>query len=258
MLKDVVEGLLGRWAGRRHVAWKTTEKPQPAERSSSFRRPDAPNVNGARDVGLRGRPGNGQAADLSALRTAIVGTRQSVCMWSIRAGRLARRRVMDHCAPAASGALPLLIVQGVVMSDLAAAADIVLPGAPGSRRTRSTPTIRAACRAASRRSSAAGEAMEDWQILAGVGPSPRVCPSYQTSRTMSGGDCRGAARTAYADADKIALRAAGSGAQLAAGVEPVRTVEVGLPVSGPAAGEGSQRSDGRRGREPFIPLKPVG
>ena len=37
-----------------------------------------------------------------------------------------------------SGKLPLLIVQGVLMTALAQAADIVLPGAPGSKKTART------------------------------------------------------------------------------------------------------------------------
>ena len=43
----------------------------------------------------------------------------------------------------------------------------------------------------------------------------------------------------------MVVHAADAGAQLAAGLESVRALEVGLHVPGPAAGEGPQRADGR-------------
>ncbi len=54
-----------------HVAWRRTEKPQPA--NTKFRVPaiDAPNVNGAKDLGLAVDGKADGDADLSALRTAI-------------------------------------------------------------------------------------------------------------------------------------------------------------------------------------------
>ncbi len=66
----------------------------------------------------------------------------------------------------ARGPLQLLVVQGVLMTDLAAAADLVLPGATlRSRRTPATPTSRGCVQAASQAVAPPGDAMEDWQIL---------------------------------------------------------------------------------------------
>ena len=69
----------------------------------------------------------------------------------------------------AAGRLPLLIVQGVLMTALAQAADIVLPGARGSRRTAPYVNGQGRLQAASRAIAPPGEAQEDWQIFVNVG-----------------------------------------------------------------------------------------
>src|SRR5882724_1337341 len=113
------------------VTWRYREKPQPAETTFKVPAVDAPNVSGARMLGLApGAPGEEvREADVSALRRAV------------EAGRVAALYVFDP-GPEGSigdtawivdartrGALGLLIVQGVLMTDLARAADFVLPGA---------------------------------------------------------------------------------------------------------------------------------
>ncbi len=89
---------------------------------------NAPNVNGARDLGLDVPADNTTPPDLAALRAALEG------------GRVKALYVFDPGPPGSlgdvswivaareSGRLPLLIVQGVVQSELTAAADFVLPG----------------------------------------------------------------------------------------------------------------------------------
>src|SRR6185503_20725573 len=72
VLKDVVTGLLGA-EGMSAVAvtWKSSAKKQPAGTKFVIPSTDAPNVNGARDVGFAVGQGNGHAADITALRTAV-------------------------------------------------------------------------------------------------------------------------------------------------------------------------------------------
>jgi anaerobic selenocysteine-containing dehydrogenase len=101
-----------------------------------------------------------------------------------------------------SGALSLLIVQGVVMSALAAAADFVLPGAAWVEKDAIYTNDQGKVQGASRAIAPPGEATEDWQILANVGRLLGLSLPYQTS-----GDVRvaiaGALPSAYADADKV-------------------------------------------------------
>ncbi len=65
----------------------------------------------------------------------------------------------------AAGTLPLLIVQGVVMTDLARAADFVLPGASYVEKEASYTNEQGRLQGTSRAIPAPGDAMEDWQIL---------------------------------------------------------------------------------------------
>src|SRR5687767_4972771 len=130
VLKTMVEGLLGPDGQKAvTVTWTRSEKPQPAGAKFKVPATDAPNVNGARDLGYAVGAGNDGLPDLQELRTAVEG------------GRVKAPYVLDPgldgsigdvswiVAARAAGTLPLLIVQGVEMTALAAAADLVLPGA---------------------------------------------------------------------------------------------------------------------------------
>ena len=210
VLKEVVTGLLGN-DGMNAVTmtWKNTEKKQPAGAKFTVPTTDAPNVNGARDVGFAVGQGNGHAADTSALRTAIASGRVKAVYVVDPGPDGSLGDVSWLTAARRDGAISLLVVQGVVMSELAAAADIVLPG---ERR----PTPRAASLVSDVQQCPAGD---------------RECTASGIRRRRQG-----------------AVHTADSGAKLAAGVEPLGTLEVGLPVSGSAAREGAQRPDGRRRR----------
>jgi predicted molibdopterin-dependent oxidoreductase YjgC len=84
-------------------------------------------------------------------------------------------------AARASGALPLLIVQGVLMTDLARAADIVLPGASSFEKDASYVNYQARVQAASRALPAPGDAQEDWQIFVNLGLALGVTLDYTAS-----------------------------------------------------------------------------
>ena len=66
------------------------------------------------------------------------------------------------------GVLPLLVVQGVLLTDLARAADFVLPGASYVEKEASYTNEHGRLQAA-RAIPAPGDAMEDWQILVNLG-----------------------------------------------------------------------------------------
>jgi NADH-quinone oxidoreductase subunit G len=150
-----------------NVGWTFTPKVQPP--GTTFKVPpvDAPNVNGARMLGLidGGIEDPQGEADLSALRSAV------------QAGQVPALYVFDP-GPAgslgdtswivearANGRLPLLIVQGVLLTELARAADFVLPGASYVEKEASYTNGQGRLQGAARAIPAPGEAMEDWQIL---------------------------------------------------------------------------------------------
>ena len=130
-----------------------------------------------------------------------------------------------------SGALPLLIVQGVVMTELAAAADIVLPGAAFVEKDAIYTNDQGRVQAASRAIAPPGEAREDWQILVERRPVARADAAATELERRAAGARGGDAGHAVRRGRPAGVHAPGAGAQLAAGVEPVRALEVGLHVS---------------------------
>src|SRR5262249_3930524 len=113
------------------TSWRYREKPQPDNTKFKVPAVDAPNVNGARLFGLV--PGEVGApvgpADVSALRQAVEAG-QVRALYVFDPGPEGSLGETQWIADArAAGKLDLLIVQGVVLSALAGAADCVLPGA---------------------------------------------------------------------------------------------------------------------------------
>src|SRR6266540_1838446 len=147
------------------VTWTSSEKPQPA--GVKFRVPsvDAPNVAGARAFGLTDAPAGTPAPDLATLRN------------DIEAGRVSSLYVLDPgpagsigdvswiLAARASGKLPFLIVQGVLFTPLAQAADVVLPGACWIEKDASYTNAQGRLQAVSRVMPPPGDALEDVEIL---------------------------------------------------------------------------------------------
>ena len=204
VLRQLTGALLGDDAMKAvAVAWTRSEKPQPE--GTKFRVPvtDAPNVNGARDLGYHVGLGNDGPADLSELRA------------SVEAGQVKALYVIDPgpdgslgdvawvAAARRSGALPLLVVQGVLMTELTEAADIVLPGAAYVEKDAMYTNDQGRVQVGSRAIAPPGDALDDWQILVNLGRSLGVALPYET-----GGDVRLAIAgampgTAYADADHL-------------------------------------------------------
>jgi NADH-quinone oxidoreductase subunit G len=164
------------------VSWTASSKVQPAR--TKFRVPEAnaPNARGAADLGLLGAPAdrNGRA-DGTALRQAV------------EAGRVGALYVFDP-GPGGSlgesewvidarqrGALPLLIVHGVLMSDVARAADIVLPGATSFEKEACYVNDAGLVQGAARVLAPPGDAMDDWQTLVNVAVSIGQPLSYTSA-----------------------------------------------------------------------------
>jgi len=205
VLKDLVEGLQGPEGVRAvGVSWKHNPKTQPAGTQFVVPPTDAPNVNGARDLGFSTGAGNGSAADVSALRQAVEAGQVRV-LYVLDPGPDSLGDTGWIVNARQQGTLATLIVQGVVSTALTAAADIVLPGAAWVEKDALFTNDGGMVQGASRTISPPGEAKEDWQILADVGRALGLSLGYQTS-----GDVRKAIAAAlpsgpYAGAERIAF-----------------------------------------------------
>ncbi|MBI3493926.1 MAG: (2Fe-2S)-binding protein [Acidobacteria bacterium] len=165
------------------VSWRYREKAQPGHATFNVPAVDAPNVNGARMFGLVSGAVNGDVreADVTVLRQ------------SVEFGRVTALYVFDP-GPDGSigdtswivdarrrGLLPLLVVQGVLLTDLARAADFVLPGASYLEKEASYTNEQGRLQGTSRAIAAPGEALEDWQILVNVGAAIGVTLGYTSA-----------------------------------------------------------------------------
>ena len=206
VLRQLVGALQGKEGVKAvSVAWTRSEKPQPA--GTQFRVPatDAPNVNGARDLGYPVGRGNEGTADLTDLRKAV------------EAGRIKAVYVIDPGpggsfgdvswlkAARQSGTLSLLVVQGVLTNDLVEVADIVLPGASYVEKDATYTNDQGQVQAASRALMPPGEALEDWQILVTVGRSLGLTLPYESGDDVRRALAASMPDTAYANVDRIAF-----------------------------------------------------
>jgi NADH-quinone oxidoreductase subunit G len=163
------------------VSWRHREKPQPSETKFKIPPIDAPNVNGAKDLGFPVRMSRDGIADLAAFRQRI------------EQGQVAALYVFDPGPDGSMGDLSWvvearradriqnLIVQGVLMTDLAAAADIVLPGASWVEKDASYINGQGRLQGAARVIAPPGEAQEDWQIFVNFGLALGASMTYASS-----------------------------------------------------------------------------
>ena len=182
LFRRLVEELLGGTAAI-SVSWRYQPKQQ-AE-GTKFKVPpvDAPNVNGARMLGLvPGGAGDPIGdADLSALRTAVEAGKVSALYVFDPGPEGSLGRVQWIVEARRSGTLPLLIVQGVLLTDLAREADFVLPGASYVEKEASYSNDQGRLQTTARAIPAPGESMEDWQILVNVGTALGVPLQYTSA-----------------------------------------------------------------------------
>lgn len=163
------------------VSWRARAKPQPAKTKFTIPPVDAPNVKGAADLGFPVRIGASGASDLAAFRGQVErgaikalyvfdpGPEGSIgdVSWIVDARR--------------SGKLPVLVVQGVLLTDLARAADIVLPGACSFEKDATYANHQGMVQAAARVLNPPGDALEDWQIFVNLGEALGTPLDYTAS-----------------------------------------------------------------------------
>ena len=166
------------------VSWRRREKPQPPGAKFKIPPVDAPNVLGARDLGFPVTATRTGEPDLTAFRTQIEQGRISALYvfdpgpegsmgdvsWIIEARR--------------AGRLQHLIVQGVLMTPLAGAADIVLPGAAWVEKDAAYVNEQGKLQGAARAIAPPGEAQEDWQIFVNVGVALGAPVTYTSSQEV--------------------------------------------------------------------------
>jgi NADH-quinone oxidoreductase subunit G len=181
LLRRLAEELIGGDAIA--VTWQVTRKTQPEDTRFVVSPVDAPNLSGAKRLGL-------VPASLDEVR---VGPELDALKKAVAAGRISALYVFDP-GPAgslgdvrwildarAAGRLPLLVVQGVLLTDLARAADFVLPGASYVEKEASYTNDQGLLQGAARAIPAPGEAMEDWQILVNLGTALGVTFDYSST-----------------------------------------------------------------------------
>jgi NADH-quinone oxidoreductase subunit G len=185
LLKRLAEDLKGdAGASHVHVAWRRTEKPQPANTKFNVPAIDAPNVNGARDLGLAVTPTAEGDADLSGLRAAIDQGRVSV-LYVLDPGPDGSMDDMSWLVEARkSGRVPVIVYQGVLQTELSKVADVVLPGAAWVEKDAMYTNEKGLVQAASKAINAPGESVEDWQILTSVAAALGLPYTYTASQQV--------------------------------------------------------------------------
>jgi NADH-quinone oxidoreductase subunit G len=189
MFRRLAEELMGDTGpGTISVSWRYTEKPQPPDTKFKVPAVDAPNVNGARIFGfVAGAPGDEvRDANVTALRQAVEGGRVTA-LYVFDPGPEGSLGDTKWIVDArASGRLGLLIVQGVLLTDLARAADFVLPGASYVEKEASYTNERGRLQTTTRAIPAPGDAMEDWEIVVNVGLALGVKFEYTAGAHIRG------------------------------------------------------------------------
>jgi NADH-quinone oxidoreductase subunit G len=165
------------------LGWRYREKPQPANTKFKIPAVDAPNVRGARDLGFDAGSGSGPA-DLSKLKAAVAEGRVRV-LYVIDPGPDGSMGDMEWVLQARrAGTIKTLIVQGVLHTPLADAADIVLPGCAFVEKDATFTNMTGHVQAASRVIQPPGDAVEDWQILTKLGVVFGANVSYTSTQAI--------------------------------------------------------------------------
>ena len=260
VLRQLAEGMLGAdGVNAVGITWARSEKPQRDDAKFKVHTTDAPNVNGARDMGYRTGKGNDGAPDLADLKT------------SVEAGRIKALYVLDP-GPADSsgdvswvldarrnGKLPFLVVQAVVSSALTQAADVVLPGAAFVEKDAVFTNADNRVQAASRAIAPPGDAREDWQILVNVARALGLSLSYNSSADVRGAIAAAFPGGPYESLDKIVFTRPVAASHWLQSSNPSERwkwdfMYQDLP---PVKGHNVQTEGMAPHGTPYIPLKPV-
>jgi NADH-quinone oxidoreductase subunit G len=182
LFRRLTEELIGDTMGV-SVVWRHREKPQPADAKFKVPPVDAPNVNGARMFGfVSGNVGDEvREADIAALRKAVEEGQVSA-LYVFEPGPEGSLGDVEWILSARKrGALPLLIVQGVLMTEVARAADFVLPGASYVEKEASYTNGQGRLQGTARAIPPPGDALEDWQILVNLATAAGLTFDYTTA-----------------------------------------------------------------------------
>jgi len=163
------------------ISWRAREKPQPERTTFKIPPIDAPNVRGARDLGFPVAASATGDADLSAFRQDVEGGRVKALYVFDPGPAGSIGDVSWIVAARKSGKLPFLLVHGVLLTDLAKAADVVLPGASWVEKDASYVNKDGRLQAAARAIPPPGESLEDWKIFADVGLALGAAVPYANS-----------------------------------------------------------------------------
>jgi NADH-quinone oxidoreductase subunit G len=164
------------------VAWTSSAKVQPA--GCQFRIPevDAPNVAGAKALGLV--PADATAPVLAALRTAVEAGTVPV-LYVVDPGPAGSSGDLSWVVAARErGTLPLLVVQAPVKSTLTKAADFVLAGCAWVEKDATYTNRQGRLQAASKAILPPSEARDDWQILADVAAALGLTLGWSSSQAI--------------------------------------------------------------------------
>jgi NADH-quinone oxidoreductase subunit G len=188
LFRRLAEDLVGH-TNAMSVSWRYRPKTQPEGVKFKVPACDAPNVAGARLFGLVG----GEPTDL------VGEPNVSDLKDAVAAGRVTALYVFDPgpegsigdiswiVQARARGTLPLLIVQGVLLSELARSADFVLPGASFVEKEASYTNDQGRLQGAARVIATPGEAMEDWRILVTLASALGVTFDYSSAAQVRAG-----------------------------------------------------------------------
>jgi NADH-quinone oxidoreductase subunit G len=182
LIGRMARGLQGDGAEARvAVGWRTSEKKQPAKTTFVVPRLDAPNLNGARDLGIPAPALHDGEPDLSALRQAI-DRGEVTAVYVLDSGPAGSIGDVSWLAEARrAGKITILAVQGILLTDLARAADFVLPGASCLEKEACYTNDKGMVQAGARAVTPPGDAMEDWRILVNVAVTLGVPLAYASS-----------------------------------------------------------------------------
>ncbi|MEP6782173.1 MAG: molybdopterin-dependent oxidoreductase [Acidobacteriota bacterium] len=185
LLKRLAEDLKGDGgASHVHVAWRRTEKPQPANTKFPIPAIDAPNVNGARDLGLSAIAKVDGDADLSQLRAAVDQDRVAV-LYVLDPGPDGSMGDVSWIVEARkSGRVPVVIYEGVLQTELSKIADVVLPGSAWVEKDATYTNEKGIVQAVSKAINAPGESVEDWQIITSVAAALGLPFTYTASQQV--------------------------------------------------------------------------
>ncbi len=163
------------------ISWRTRVKPQPEHTKFTIPPVDAPNVRGAQDLGFPARANADGSPDLASFRSRVEGGQVKALFVFDPGPAGSIGDVSWVIAARQSGKLPLLIVQAPLMSDLARAADVVLPGATSFEKDAAYVNQQGRLQGAAKALTVPGDAQEDWQIFVNLATALGTTLDYTSS-----------------------------------------------------------------------------